>query len=130
MHGMYLLTLFVRNRMSVQNFETADVVSVTDSAANHFKNQLGKTGKAAIRISLKESGCTGYMYVINEVDEPLDEDLRISLSSGIDLFVDKTHLNAISGTVVDYRLEGVNKNLIMNNPNVKHECGCGESFNV
>ena len=31
---------------------------------------------------------------------------------------------------LDYVKEGLNEGFRFNNPNVKNECGCGESFNV
>ncbi len=114
----------------VDTFEPSQVITVTDEAAAHFARQLTKTGKQSIRLSLKESGCTGFMYVIEETDTTDDADLHITLNNDINFYIDTSNLDAINGTVVDYRLEGINRNLIMDNPNVKHACGCGESFNV
>jgi iron-sulfur cluster assembly protein len=36
----------------------------------------------------------------------------------------------LDGTELDYAREGLNEGFQFNNPNVKDECGCGESFNV
>ena len=114
--------------MTVERFSLNDAISVTPAAQEHFLNQLQKHAAKAIRLSLKESGCTGYMYVIDEVDAPEDSDLQLNLDNGLTLYVDPQNLPMLSGTVVDYRKEGLNRNLIMDNPNVKHACGCGESF--
>lgn len=116
--------------MSVESFSVSDAIQVTPAAAEHFAKQLQQSGKAAVRLSLKESGCTGYMYVIDEVDSPEEGDLTIALPNDVAVYVDPSRLDAIRGTVVDYRLEGINRNLILDNPNVKAACGCGESFNV
>lgn len=116
--------------MSVETFSVSDAIQVTPAAAEHFAKQLKQSGKAAVRLSLKESGCTGFMYVIDEIDSPVDGDISITLPNDVTVFVDPAKLDAIKGTVVDYRLEGINRNLIMDNPNVKAACGCGESFNV
>lgn len=116
--------------MSVQTFGVSDVVNVTPAAAQHFLEQLTKKGAKAIRISLKESGCTGYMYVIDEVETAALNDLKMVLNNGVELFVDPSHLTALQGTVVDYVKQGLNQNLVMQNPNVKAACGCGESFSV
>ena len=48
--------------MTVETFSPSDVIRVTASAQTHFLSQLQKTGKLAIRVSLKESGCTGNFY--------------------------------------------------------------------
>ena len=118
-----------RQNMSVETFEIQDILTVTDSAAQHFRKQVESHGVSAIRISLKESGCTGYKYVIDEVDAPQKEDIEITLKNGTNVYVDAQHLAGIRGTVIDYVKEGLNRNLVLNNPNVKNECGCGESFN-
>ncbi len=114
--------------MSVETFSHQQAINVTDSAARHFEKTLAKTGKAAIRLSLKESGCTGYKYVIDEVDAAEENDLKIDLDNGVKVFVAPENLKALQGTVVDYVQQGLNFNLIMNNPNVADSCGCGESF--
>ena len=121
--------------MSVQKFEidpqsVADSIQVTDTAKQHFALQLHKSGKAAIRMSLKESGCTGYMYVIEEVDEKQTSDAKKNLGDDVVLYIDTQFYSAIKGTQIDFIQQGLNQNLIMNNPNVKDACGCGESFNV
>lgn len=116
--------------MSVETFEINDIITVTDKAAKHFRQQAESRGLSAVRISLKESGCTGFKYVIDEVNGPEENDLDVSLDNGLHVYVDSKHLGAIRGTVIDYVREGLNQNLVLNNPNVKDECGCGESFNV
>jgi len=49
---------------------------------------------------------------------------------GVQVFVDRTSLDLIDGTVVDFVKEGLNEAFRFRNPNVKGECGCGESFSV
>jgi len=36
----------------------------------------------------------------------------------------------LDGTELDFAKEGLNEGLQFKNPNVKDECGCGESFNI
>jgi len=115
--------------MSVETFEISDIITVTPAAAEHFASQLDKSGKSAIRISLKQSGCTGYKYVIDEVAEPVDGDLKIELANQVSVYLESSSVGALRGTQVDYTREGLNRNLVLNNPNVTDACGCGESFN-
>lgn len=114
--------------MTVQTFSHEEAVQVTAKAARHFQQQLERSGRAAIRLSLKESGCTGFKYVIDEVECEEKGDLSIRLENGVNVFVAPDNLNELQGTVVDYVQEGLNFNLVMNNPNVADSCGCGESF--
>ena len=51
-------------------------------------------------------------------------------SHGITVIVDPKSLPYIDGTELDFAREGLNEGFKFNNPNVKDECGCGESFNV
>ncbi len=114
----------------VQSFSSADVLTVTETAAEHFSAVLVKSGKKSIRVTLTEAGCTGFKYVIDEVDEGEPGDIKKALPNGISLYIDAKHIGALQGTVIDMTIQGVNKNLVINNPNVKDACGCGESFSV
>jgi len=46
------------------------------------------------------------------------------------LIVDPESLGLIDGTEVDFVKDGLNEAFKFRNPNVKGECGCGESFTV
>ena len=46
------------------------------------------------------------------------------------LLVDPKSLPYLDGTELDFVREGLNEGFRFNNPNVKAECGCGESFQV
>jgi iron-sulfur cluster assembly accessory protein len=107
-----------------------ETIQVTESALGHFRHLLAKNAKKGVRISLKEAGCTGFKYVIEEVEGPKDSDTVRCLTPGVDLYVETGCLAALKGLEIDLTQVGLNKNLVMNNPNVKDACGCGESFNV
>ena len=117
--------------MTVETFDFTDqAVSVTAAAAEHFSNALKPKGLSGVRISVKDSGCTGFKYVLDEVSDGEESDVSIALDNGINIYVAADALSVIRGTQIDYTLEGVNRTLKFNNPNVVAECGCGESFNV
>lgn len=121
--------------MTVQTFESdlcawLNSICATPAALQHIQQQLQKSQKNALRLSLIESGCTGFKYVIEEVLAAQQGDLCKTLGEGVDLFVAPEHLPALKGLQIDYEKVGLNRNLVMNNPNVKDACGCGESFNV
>lgn len=116
--------------MSVETFDLSNSISVTPEAAAHFMHQLSEKTADAVRISLKESGCTGLMYVLDEVNAPEPGDITKVLENGVQLYISPDHLSALTGTEVDIVVQGLNKNLVFNNPNVKDACGCGESFSV
>jgi len=49
-------------------------------------------------------------------------------SHGVKVVVDPKSLQFLEGTELDFTREGLNEGFKFNNPNVKDECGCGESF--
>lgn len=116
--------------MSVETFLPEQAVTVTDAAQAHFRKQLDGRDSGAIRLSVKESGCTGYKYVIDIVDNGDAEDTEIALDNGVRLLVSSQAMGMVRGTQIDYTKEGLNRTLKFINPNVADECGCGESFSV
>lgn len=118
--------------MSVASFDPQqETVIVTAAAAAHFKRQLSASKESsAVRLSVKQSGCTGWMYVVDLVAEAKADDLHVPLAEGGELLVDAKSLAVVSGTEIDYVTEGVNHQLKFNNPRVKDYCGCGESFSI
>lgn len=118
--------------MGVESFDPVQqAVSVTATAVEHFKQQVSRHKDAtAVRLSVKQSGCTGFMYVVDLVPEANLDDLHYPLADGLELLIDKASLPVVSGTQIDYVTEGVNRQIKFLNPNAKDYCGCGESFSV
>ena len=117
--------------MSVESFDPgSQVVTVTPAALEHFRRQLrGQNGKA-VRVSIKKSGCTGFMYVIDLVEQGSEDDIQYQLADGVKLLLSRDSLPMLSGSEIDLVKEGINKQIKFINPNVKDQCGCGESFSV
>ncbi len=105
-------------------------ISLSENAAKHVQNFMSKRGKGVgLRIGVRTSGCSGMAYKLEFADELNSEDLQFQ-SHGVTLLVDPQSLPYIDGIELDYTREGLNEGFKFNNPNVKSECGCGESFNV
>jgi iron-sulfur cluster assembly protein len=103
---------------------------LTENAARHVNAQLAARGKGlGIRVGVTTTGCSGMAYVLEFVDELEDGD-EVFEDHGIKLIVDPKSLLYIDGTEMDFVKEGVNEGFEFHNPNVKGECGCGESFSV
>lgn len=103
-------------------------ITVTEAAANRVKTFLEKRGKGeGLRLGVKPSGCSGMSYILEFVDKIEDVD-EVFETNGVKIIVDKKSLLYIDGTELDYAKEGLNEGFKFNNPNVKGECGCGESF--
>ena len=59
----------------------------------------------------------------------LSEDVVFE-DQGVKVVVNRESLPYLDGTQVDYVRQGLNESFKFHNPNVKDECGCGESFTV
>jgi iron-sulfur cluster assembly protein len=105
-------------------------VTLTEKAASHVQGHLAKRGKGiGLRLGVRTSGCSGLAYRLEYADA-LDKDDVEFVSHGVKVVVDRKSLAFLAGTQLDYTKEGLNEGFKFNNPNVKDECGCGESFNV
>lgn len=117
--------------MSVDTFDpNSQVLSFTDSAITHFLSALKGKGDSLIRLSTKESGCSGYAYELNVVEASEADDIILHPSKQLPVAIAANAISLIKGTEIDMVTEGINRVVKFNNPNVVAECGCGESFTV
>ncbi len=105
-------------------------VTLTAKAANHVQSFLARRGKGVgLRVGVRTSGCSGMAYKLEFADTVEANDTQFE-SHGVRVIVDPKSLPYVDGTELDYTREGLNEGFKFRNPNVKDECGCGESFNV
>ncbi len=105
-------------------------VTLTESAARHVSRYLERRGKGVgLRLGVKTTGCSGLAYKLEYADDVQPEDHAFE-SHGVKVLVDPRSLAYIDGTELDFVREGLNEGFRFNNPNVRSECGCGESFKV
>lgn len=105
-------------------------VTLTETAADRVKHFLQNRGKGiGLRLGVKTSGCSGMAYIIEFVDE-LNADDNVFEDKDVKVIVDAKSLLYLDGTELDFAKEGLNEGFQFKNPNVKDECGCGESFHV
>jgi len=105
-------------------------ITLTESAADRVRSFLESRGHGVgLRLGIRKTGCSGYAYVVNYADE-IGEDDHVFDSLGVKVVVDPSSLPLIDGTEVDFVRHGLSEAFRFRNPNVKGECGCGESFSV
>ena len=105
-------------------------ISLTSAAADRVRSFLGRRGHGVgLRLSVKKTGCSGFAYVVNYADEIGTDDIVFE-DQGVKVIVDRASLGYIDGTEIDFVKQGLNEAFRFRNPNVKGECGCGESFTV
>ena len=105
-------------------------ITLTEAAAERVRRFLDSRGSGiGLRIAVKTTGCSGYMYLVDYADAIGDED-NVYDSNGVKVIVDIKSLPLVDGTEVDFSKQGLSEGFRFKNPNVKGECGCGESFAV
>ena len=105
-------------------------ISLTDAAADRVRSYIEKRENSlGLRLGVTPTGCSGYSYVINYAEEIGADDV-IFEDKGVKVVIDPEALALIDGTQVDFVKNGLNEAFSFRNPNIKGECGCGESFNV
>ena len=107
------------------------IVSLTESAAAKIKDLMAEEpeGEASVlRIAVQGGGCSGFQYAL-AFDAPKEDDHRFE-NQGVAVVVDKTSMQFVFGSEVDWvdGLQGAG--FSVNNPNVVAACGCGSSFQV
>jgi len=105
-------------------------VSLTPAAAERVRSFIANRGRGVgLRLGVKKTGCSGYAYVVNYADEVAAGDVVFE-DAGVKVIVDAESLRLVDGTEIDFVRQGLNEAFRFRNPNVRGECGCGESFNV
>ena len=106
-------------------------ITITDVAAKKVRDLLGEkadAGEMALRVAVRGGGCSGFQYAL-AFDQPKDEDHRFDVD-GVSVVVDKTSMQFVFGSEVDYVESLQGAGFQVNNPNVVAACGCGSSFQV
>ena len=117
--------------MSVATFDQTQILQVDADAAKHLQRYLRNSPQSiGVHIGVKDSGCSGYAYVLDLTESAPQDTLRIDVENGLTLFVDSKSVPALSGSTLRLVKEGLNETIKFDNPNAGSYCGCGESFTV
>ena len=105
-------------------------ITLTSSAKSQLRQSVADRDKGiGVRVAVKTTGCSGLAYLMEYVDALADED-EVYQFDDVKLVIDKKSLIYLICTELDYVKNGLNEGFEFKNPNVKNECGCGESFHV
>lgn len=105
-------------------------IIATEKAVKHIEKMITNRGKGlGIRLGIKTSGCSGLAYKLEFADQINNDDTIFEISN-IKIIIDAKSLPYLDGTELDFVKEGLQEGFQFNNPNVKTQCGCGESFQV
>jgi iron-sulfur cluster assembly protein len=110
--------------------ESPDAITLSDTAADKIKELIAgqEDDGQALRVAVRGGGCSGFQYAL-ALDSKKDDD-HVFENRGVSVVVDRTSMQFVFGSEVDYvdGLQGAG--FQVNNPNVVAACGCGSSFQV
>ncbi|KAF2096718.1 hypothetical protein NA57DRAFT_78314 [Rhizodiscina lignyota] len=104
-------------------------MTLTPTAVEALKELLDRPEPKLIRVGVKNRGCSGLAYHLEYVDKPSMFDETVE-QDGVKVLVDSKALFSIIGSEMDWVEDKLNRRFVFNNPNIKDQCGCGESFSV
>ena len=105
-------------------------ISLTASAQKRVQSFLDKRGHGVgLRLGVRRSGCNGWAYTVDYAESVEPTDVVFD-DGGVKVVVAADNLELVDGTQIDFVKDGLNEAFKFRNPNVKGECGCGESFSV
>ena len=107
------------------------MITLTEEADVHLSSIITENNFKAIRLSVKGGCCSGFTYDWEPLEklETEKEDIILDLDTG-HLILDGMSVLYLAGMEVDYKKDLFGQRLMVENPNVKSMCGCGESFHV
>jgi len=104
-------------------------VSMSASAARRLTKILSAGEGAALRISVKGGGCSGFQYAFDIEKGRAEDDLVIERDGAV-ILVDPVSLEYMKGSEVDFVDDLMGQSFKVKNPNAVASCGCGVSFTV
>jgi len=105
------------------------VIKLTEKAIEKILEVLSQQNPkpAGLRIGIKGGGCSGYQYNLEFSDGETQND-KVFEFGELKVFVDQVSLMYLDGATIDYEETLHGAGFRFDNPNVKTQCGCGQSF--
>ena len=100
-------------------------LNFTDQALNQINIITKDQDKKFFRITVQGGGCSGFKYNFGFDTKTNDDDVVFDK-----VIIDKSSLDIISGSVVDFKKEMIGESFVIENPKATASCGCGLSFSV
>lgn len=100
-------------------------LNFTDQALNQINIITNDQDKKFFRITVQGGGCSGFKYNFGFDTKTNDDDVVFGKA-----IIDRSSLDIISGSVVDFKKEMIGESFVIDNPKATASCGCGLSFSV
>ena len=104
-------------------------IEITDNAQDHIASVLKKDFANYFRITVLGGGCAGFQYKFDFEKLKNPDDILIE-DSKINILIDKTSMELIENSKIDYVHELIGSSFKITNPQASSSCGCGTSFSI
>ena len=104
-------------------------IEITKSAQEHINKILLNEKSQFFRITVLGGGCAGFQYKFEFSEEINDDDILFDYSNA-KILIDKTSIELIQGSKIDYVNELIGSSFKISNPQASSSCGCGTSFSI
>ena len=99
-------------------------ISFSKKAVERINQLISKKPTGTFfRIAVKGGGCSGFKY-----DFSFDSNLEKNDLKQENIVIDKSSLELLKGSQVDFSQELIGDSFKISNPKTKSSCGCGISF--
>ena len=99
-------------------------INFSKKAVEKINQMLAKKPSGTFfRIAVKCGGCSGFKYEYTFDSKTDTNDLKHEK-----IVIDKSSLDMLKGSLVDYANELIGSSFKISNPKTKSSCGCGVSF--
>ena len=114
----------------MQNLET-NSITLTDSASARINNVMNANSElgSRFRVYVTGGGCSGFQYGFKFDSEVAFDDDVIEFGN-FSVLLDSMSYPYLLGSTLDFVEDLSGSKFIINNPNAKTTCGCGESFTI
>ncbi|KAG6001540.1 hypothetical protein E4U43_001298 [Claviceps pusilla] len=104
-------------------------MKLTPAAVQQLREMLDQPEPKFIKVGVRNRGCSGLAYHLEYVEKPGPFDEMVE-QDGVKVLIDSKALFSIIGSEMDWAEDKLNQRFVFKNPNIKEQCGCGESFMV
>lgn len=107
-------------------------ITLTEKAATEIKGIIEQQNlpveQTRLRVGVKGGGCSGFSYMLDLTEEPIEASDEEMDSHGVRIVIDQKSALYLDGTEIDFKDEVMGKGFVFKNPNATNTCGCGSSF--
>lgn len=105
------------------------ILELTEAASTKAKALLASspTPAAALRVAVRNGGCSGMRYELLFDEEERTDDAVLEFD-GLRVRIDATSAPFLKGITIDFSDDLNDAGFKIQNPGAAETCGCGESF--